>query len=171
MHLVPIAESVPLSSMLPSLKKINIGQANFEKGDEYTIFNVNDSKIAAMVCFESTFPQLNREFINKGAEVLVYVVNDGWYETNPEPSQHAKQAIFRAVEFRKPVIRCANTGISQIIDIHGNIEHQIELNKAGVINASVIPSNHMTFYAKFGDVFAIFNLLILLLLGLYKKIK
>ena len=120
-----------------------------------------------MVCFESTFPQLNREFVKRGAEVLVYVINDGWYETNPEPKQHAKQAIFRAIEFRKPVIRCANTGISQIINNRGNIESQIELNKAGVINASVIPSNHMTFYAKYGDVFAIFNLLILLTLLIF----
>ena len=58
-----------------------------------------------------------------------------------------------------------------ILNIHGNIEHQIELNKSGVINASVIPSNHMTFYAKFGGVFAIFNLLILLLLALNRKRK
>ena len=73
-----------------------------------------------MVCFESTFPQHNRQFVLNGAEVLVYLVNDGWYLTNPEPKQHAKQAIFRAIEFRRPVIRCANTGISQIIDINGN---------------------------------------------------
>ncbi len=163
-HLVPIAERVPLASIFPFLKNINIGQANFEKGTEYTIFNVNDVKIGAMVCFESTFPQLNRKFVNNGAEVLVYLVNDGWYENEPEPLQHAKQARFRAIEFRKPVIRCANTGVSQVIDQHGNIVEEIELNKAGVINASVLPSTELTFYAKYGDIFAILNLLLLLIL-------
>ena len=87
---------------------------------KYTIFNVNDVKIGAMVCFESTFPQLNRKFVDNGGEVLIYLVNDGWYENEPEPLQHAKQARFRAIEFRKPVIRCANTGVSQLIHQHGN---------------------------------------------------
>ena len=41
--------------------------------------------------------------------------------------QHAKQSIYRAIEFRRPVVRCANTGISQIIDKTGNIINEIEL--------------------------------------------
>ena len=48
--------------------------------------------------------------------MLVYVVNDGWYETPPEPQQHASRVIYRAIETRRPVIRCANTGISLVID-------------------------------------------------------
>ena len=124
-----------------------------------------------MVCFESTFPQLNRKFIKKGAEALIYVINDGWYETNPEPKQHAKQAIFRAIEFRRPVIRCANTGISQVIDSKGNIKKEIKLNKSGVINASIIPSKELTFYAKYGDVFSILNILVLVVMFARNRMK
>jgi len=162
--LVPLAERIPLVSIFPGLKSINIGQANFEPGEEYKIFNINNYKIGGMVCYESTFPQLNRKFVNNGAEILIYFVNDGWYENPPQPQQHAKQAIYRAIEFRRPVVRCANTGISQIIDKKGNIIEQIELNKEGAISASIIPASEMTFYAKYGDVFAIINVLLLFIL-------
>ena len=65
-----------------------------------------------MICFESTLPSLSTQFVRNGAEVIVYLVNDGWYEHPPEPQQHAKQSIFRAIENRRAVLRCANTGIS-----------------------------------------------------------
>jgi len=161
-HLVPMGEYIPLSSIFPSLKKLNLGQANFEHGNEYTIFDYNGYKLGGMVCLESTFPQLNRKFVLEGAEVLFYVVNDGWYETPPEPQQHARQTVFRAIEFRRPIIRCANTGISQIVDASGNIKHQTHLNQADVIQASIIPNSELTFYTKFGDVFAWLNILIIL---------
>ena len=170
--LVPLAERMPLVEFFPSLKSINIGQANFEPGDEYKVFNIKSYKIGAMVCYESTFPQLNRNFVNNGAEILMYFVNDGWYENPPQPQQHAKQSIYRAIEFRRPIVRCANTGISQVIDKTGNIIHEIELNNEGAIAASISPSSSITFYAKYGDVFAIINVLLLsILLGLYFKRK
>ena len=171
-NLVPLAEKIPLASTFPILKSINIGQANFESGNEHKIFNINNYKVGGMICYESTFPQLNRKFIKNGAEILIYFVNDGWYENPPEPQQHAKQSIYRAIEFRRPVVRCANTGISQIIDKKGNIIDRIELNKAGAISANIVPSEQITFYAKYGDVFAIINVLFLsILLGLYFKRK
>ena len=161
-HLVPMGEYIPLSPIFSSLKKLNLGQANFEQGNEYTIFDYKGHKLAGMVCLESTLPQLNRQFVINGAEVLFYVVNDGWYETPPEPQQHARQTIFRAIEFRRPILRCANTGISQIVDASGNIRHQTQLNKAEVILASVVPNSELTFYTKFGDVFSWLNILILM---------
>ena len=105
--------------------------------------------------------------------MLVYVVNDGWYEHPPEPQQHAKQAVYRAVENRRPVIRATNTGISMIIDPSGNITHSIPLNQSGVLKSQVVPANGLTFYTKYGDIFARFNTLIsiLLILGLLIRKK
>ncbi len=161
-HLVPMGEYIPLSSIFPFLKKLNLGQANFEHGNEYTIFNYEGHKLGGMICLESTFPQLNRKFVKNGAEILFYVVNDGWYESPPQPQQHARQTVYRAIEFRRPILRCANTGISQIIDISGNIQHQTKLNKSDVLRANITPSSKMTFYAKFGDIFAWINILVVI---------
>ena len=150
---------------------MNLGQANFENGIDHTIFNYNGHKLGGMVCLESTLPQLNREFVKNGAELLFYVVNDGWYENPPQPQQHARQTVFRAIEFRRPILRCANTGISQIIDVSGNIQHQTQLNKAEVIRASVVPNSELTFYAKFGDIFAWLNIIIIIVSLLRGNLK
>ena len=163
LKLVPMAEHIPLSDLFPLLKELNLGQANFTRGTEYTIMDVNTVKCAAMICFESTFPSLSRQFVQTGAQVLIYLVNDGWYENPPEPQQHARQAIYRAIENRRPVIRCTNTGISMIIDARGNISHEIPLNKKGIIQATIKPLNMATFYTRHGDIFAQLNVLISLL--------
>jgi len=152
--LVPMAEHIPLSGYFPLLKELNFGQANFTPGDTLRLFNIQNTHFAAMICFESTFPYLSSNFVKRGAEVLVYVVNDGWYESPPEPQQHAKQAVYRAIENRRPVLRCTNTGISMVISPSGNITKELPLNQSGVISATIIPNNELTFYTRYGDVIA-----------------
>ena len=56
MILVPMGEYIPLSKYFNSLKKLNLGQANFTHGKEYRTFSVEDISIATMICFESTIP-------------------------------------------------------------------------------------------------------------------
>ena len=172
MELVPMGEYVPLSDFFPKLNNLNLGQGNFTRGTDFVIMDVEGVKCATMICFESTLPTLNRNFVNVGAEVLIYVVNDGWYETPPQPQQHAKQVIFRAIENRRPVLRCANTGVSMIVDPMGNISHELSLNEKGKLEATVMPQNIITFYTRHGDIFAQLNVVILLLLvfiGLIKR--
>jgi len=161
--LVPMAEYIPLSEYFPSLKKLNIGQANFTHGDVFELFNINNTPFAALICFESTIPSLSSNFVKRGAQMLVYVVNDGWYEYPPEPQQHAKQAVYRAIENRKPVLRCTNTGISMVINSSGNIIRKLPLNQSGVISATIIPNNELTFYTRYGDVIAQLSVVISLL--------
>ena len=170
-QLVPLAEHVPFSENFNYLKNINLGQANFSKGKEDRLFNVNDFNLATLICFESTFPQINRRHALKGADALVYLVNDGWYLTNPEPAQHAGQAIYRAVENRLPVIRCANTGISMVINSKGEIENSIDLNNKGTMQAIINKNSNRTFYTRFGDVFALILVGITILLLIIKKFK
>jgi len=171
-QLVPMAEYVPWSNFFTFLDDLNLGQANFSIGKENKIFDYNETKFGSVVCYESTFPWLVNEFVKQGAEFMIIVTNDGWYETAPEPQQHAKQSIYRAIENRKSIIRCANTGISMIIDQVGNIKQSLELNKTGSIRASIIPNKKITFYLKYGD-YLIQSigvlLLISLLIPIYKK--
>lgn len=169
-HLVPGAEYVPFSKYLNSLEIFNFGMGNFSHGQSYELFDVNDYKFAAMICLESIFPHLSRKFVADGANFLIYLVNDGWYESAPEPQQHASRAIYRAIETRRPIIRCANTGVSMIIDQLGNITHQLELNNKGNIVEEINPSTKMTFYVKYGDIFIYFMMLSIMLL-LFKKVR
>ena len=169
-HLVPGAEYVPLSKYQNSLEIFNFGMGNFSHGESHTLFDIREYKFASMICLESTFAHLSREFVRQGANFLIYVVNDGWYESAPEPQQHSRRSIYRAIETRRPVIRCANTGISMIIDQLGNIHQELELNKKGNIISTVYPSDEITFYVKYGDIF-IYFMMVIVALFMFKRIR
>ena len=171
-QLVPIAEHVPLSENFNSFKKINLGQANFSKGNKDVIFNVNGYRFASLICFESTFPDINRRHASKDIDAIIYLINDGWYTTAPEPQQHAKQSIYRAIENRLPIIRCANTGISMFINSRGEILEKKLLNKFGTIKGEINKNNSSpTFYTRFGNVFAMISLIISIYFLLLSKFK
>ena len=173
-QLVPVAEYVPLSNKISKLKTLNLGQANFSMGERDLLFNVKGEKFPALICFESTFPNINRRHAQLGADFITYLVNDGWYTTPPQPQQHMKQSIYRAIENRKTVLRCANTGISAIIDPSGEVRSETELNKKAKITTFIKKGNRVTFYTYYGNVFAIIVLIITLgftLLTIYRNVK
>ncbi|UCD37700.1 MAG: apolipoprotein N-acyltransferase [Fidelibacterota bacterium] len=161
-HLVPMGEYIPLSKWIPGLNALNLGQGNFTHGTEYTLFEVDSTLFGVGVCYETTFPRLNRRFVREGASFLVGVVNDAWYQTSSGPYQHAAQARYRAIEFRRPVVRAANTGISMIIDQSGRVTRRMGLNKEGTFTAQIAPSTGMTLYGRFGDLFAWLNVVVAL---------
>tara|TARA_B100000676_G_scaffold143884_1_gene142376 strand:+ start:161 stop:1603 length:1443 start_codon:yes stop_codon:yes gene_type:complete len=169
-HLVPGAEYVPFSKYLNSLEFLNFGVGNFSHGDEYTLFELNGHKFATMICLESIFPQYSRNFVREGANFLIYIVNDGWYENPPEPQQHASRLIYRSIETRRPIIRCANTGISMAVNEYGNIISELDLNKKGNMDVTIYPSNKITFYVKFGDIFIYFMMLVIVLC-MFKRVR
>ena len=166
------SEHFPFSENFNFLKNINIGQTNFSKGKKDYIFNVNDYRLASLICIESTFPEINRRHANMGIDAMIYLVNDGWYLTWPEPRQHAKQSVFRAIENRIPIIRCANTGISQVINSKGVVEEEIDLNKFGTMYVNINKNNYKkTFYTRFGNVFALILLVISILVLILSRFK
>jgi hypothetical protein len=69
-------------------------------------------KFAALICFEDTAGDLTRRFVKDGAQALINLTNDGWFLRSCEPEQHLANAVFRAVETRRPLVRCCNTGVT-----------------------------------------------------------
>ena len=132
--LVPGAEHVPFSDTFSFLGDIALS-GNFSAGDEYINFRYKNSMFAAMVCIESTYSDLSRQFVNKGANFLVYVANDGWYIHPPEAQQHAKQTILRAIETRKPILRCGNTGITWVVSPNGSVLKELKHNTNGMLTS------------------------------------
>jgi len=120
-HLVPFGERIPYDDVFPFLGKVDFGQANFGTGKERTVFHLNDDKFSVLVCFESIFPELVRSFKVEGANFFVNITNDEWFGRSAAPYQHAYMAVFRAVENRASIARCANTGISMLIDPWGRV--------------------------------------------------
>jgi apolipoprotein N-acyltransferase len=162
--LVPFSERIPYQEYMPFLKKWltwGVGISGWQKGTERTIFNINDgnvnAKFAVLICYESVFSELVTEFTGNGAEFFIIVTNDGWWGDNAGPEQHNQYAVLRAIENRKWIARCAQTGVSCFIDPLGNIYDRIPYWTEGVINKNLIANKEETFYSENGDVIGVIS--------------
>ena len=123
-QLVPFGEFVPLRPVLGWLKKfVPIGDGDFSPGDFSAPLLVplrgQPSVWGPLICYEDIFPGLARRSALGGAGVLVVLTNNGWFGEGGAAFQHAAHAVLRAVETRRPVIRCGNAGWSGWIDEFG----------------------------------------------------
>jgi apolipoprotein N-acyltransferase len=132
-HLVIFGETIPFVESIPLLKKIYEQQAGAEYNGSFTAgpsldplpakLKGKDIGIIPAVCFEDTVPRLTRKFVRPGPQIIVNLTNDGWFKESPAADQHFANARFRAIELRRPMLRCANTGVSAAIDTIGSTAH------------------------------------------------
>lgn len=149
--LVPVSERIPFSGRFKKLKDIHLGQADFSSGREMVVFQNRDYEFATVICFESAFPGYCAEFCRRGANFLIVITNDMWFGPSSLPYQHAQMSVFRAVENRVPVLRCANTGVSMIIDSYGRIQAETGTFEKELICGTIAPVKSTSFYNRHGD--------------------
>ncbi len=152
-RLVPFGERVPFQRWFPALGELNLGQAEFTPGKQYSIFTLREGvKISAQICFESVFGAECIHFVRAGAEILCNLTNDGWYGNSSGPHQHAALTRFRSIETRRPLVRCANTGISLVVDRRGRVTDQIPYGVRDTRNVVVQSGGkELTFYVRHGE--------------------
>lgn len=131
-HLVIFGETIPFVDSIPFLKKIYEQQAGVEFGGSFTPGDsveplpipAGGTVIGAIptVCFEDTVGRLVRKFTRPGPQVIINVTNDGWFKESPAAAQHFANARFRAIELRRPMLRCANSGVSAALDSTGSAD-------------------------------------------------
>lgn len=153
-YLVPFSEKLPFDDVFPFLRSIHFGQGDFSPGKSYTVFSHPKGGFSALICFESIFPRLVRQFVRRGARLLVNITEDSWFGRTAGPYQHAQMAIFRAIEYRIAVARCANTGVSKIIDHYGRVRNRTRIFTRTIVIDSLSLGGGNTFYARYGDLFA-----------------
>lgn len=186
-HLVPFGEFIPFESFFSSLRdNIDKPIGNFTRGNEAVILPMRSSRVTTdlngvvnkqtvfykfgvLICFEDVFPYISREFVHDGADFLVNITNDAWFGDSGAPRQHMQASVFRAVENKVPVIRAANTGISCFISPAGEILARVEENGRDMSVRDVLTCNvnvyrGRTLYTKHGDLFALFTVVMLILL-------
>lgn len=120
--LVPFGERVPLQKLIPSLGKLNLGQAEFGVGKGAAVWKIEGKDtftVAPNICFESIFPHHLVESVKKGAQIQLNLTNDGWYIGTSGTRQHLMLSRISAVETGRAVVRATNTGISAIISPTG----------------------------------------------------
>ncbi len=153
-HLVPFGEVLPFESVLPFLKRVDVGQAGFTPGGKRVVFAAPRARFSTLICYESIFPGLVRGFVDDGAELLINVTNDVWYGRSSMPFQHASMAVMRCIENRRSLARSADTGVSLFADPYGRVTAKTEIFTRGFLVADVPVVGETTFYTRHGDLIA-----------------
>ncbi len=158
--LVPFGERLPYADTFHFLiepLQWGVGISNWAKGKDTTIFEMKRKngeviKFSGVVCYESIYPSFVREFVKRGAQFLVVITNDSWYGNTSGPYQHFQYSILRAVENRRSIVRCANGGVSGLIDPYGRVQKKTKFHEKTQIADIVKLNDEETFYTKHGDV-------------------
>ena len=164
-HLVPFGEYLPLKDIPPFTLLRSMFEGAFTPGNKIEPLQLEQPKvqIIPLICFEDTVGSLARKFVREAPQMIVNITNDGWFLQSEEPEVHMTNALFRAIELRRPMVRATNTGVSCFIDSCGRIVSTltdpdtgttfIEGTLPGEVKVSRV--GPMTLYARFGDWFAL----------------
>jgi apolipoprotein N-acyltransferase len=153
--LVPGVESLPtfLNFLGPVFEKFGGSTGGYGKSDSAKIFaeKGNPYIAAPVICYESIYGEYVASYVQRGANIIAIITNDGWWGNTPGHKQHLQYARLRAIETRRWVARSANTGISAVINDRGDILETKPWNEAAVIKYNIPVTNKETFYVAYGD--------------------
>jgi apolipoprotein N-acyltransferase len=172
-------EKVPFLEYLPFMQNLSINLGGTSGGYGYqehpTVFSENgDAGLAPIICYESIYGEYVNEYVERGAQALAIITNDGWWDDTPGYKQHLAYARLRAIESRKSIARSANTGISAFINQRGDITQHTGWWEPAALRGEVYLNDYPTFYVRFGDYIGrimAFIAPLLLLLTLVKQLN
>lgn len=177
--LTPVAERLPFADQLTfamSWFEWGVGISSWGKGavreplrtSREALRGSHLPRIGVIICIESIYPEVALDLVRNGANVLCVITNDAWYNGTPGPRQHFDIARMRAIEQRRTLIRCANSGITGVILRNGEVQAEIPAREPGVLTLPVYPDNERTLFSRIGNlpaqIFSVFTAGILLTL-------
>lgn len=174
--LVPGVEKMPFPTLFRPLESlaIDLGGTMGSLGTqtERTVFFSRNKQvgIAPVICYESVYSDYIADYIRNGANFIFIITNDGWWQNTPGHRQHLAYAKLRAIETRKEIARCANTGISCFITPYGQIEQATPYWKKAVITKNMVPHNETTFFVRFGDLISYSSSVLAILLTIWSQV-
>jgi len=154
-RLMPFGEYVPLPRWLPGSGSVRSIVGEFTPGSSHTLMPLGALRAGVFICIEAAHADVARAFTNTGADVLINISNDGYLGPTAVMRQHLANAVFRAVENDRDMIRVTNSGISAYIDSNGQVSDATPSFQEAVRTWTVSKTaTGSTFYSRHGDVFA-----------------
>ncbi|MGI6313455.1 MAG: apolipoprotein N-acyltransferase [Candidatus Cryptobacteroides sp.] len=141
---------VPIDNKLGGLMGRVIGQKeiatmNYVASDSIVI------PFGCAICYESVYPEYCTGYVLKGAKFMTIITNDAWWGNTPGYKQHANYASLRAIELRRDIARCGNTGISGIINQRGEYLSTSNWWQRETLSGQVNTASRKTFFVRHGD--------------------
>ncbi|HEY5409463.1 MAG TPA: apolipoprotein N-acyltransferase, partial [Caulobacteraceae bacterium] len=158
-RLVPFGEYLPAAEILQPLgfkDLTHIGDSFSFGPSPRPMTPAGVPPVQPLICYESLFPDLVRDAVNRGPKRpswIVNVSNDSWFGVTSGPLQHLNQASYRAIEEGLPIVRATPTGVSAMIDAYGRVPpgQSLGLGKSGVIDAPLPGALPITTYGRAGE--------------------
>lgn len=176
--LVPGVEQLPfgekLAFMKPLFQHFGGTTGGYGKQSEPSVlYSASGIGAAPVICYESIWGNYVSDYINKGAQFIAIITNDGWWGNTSGKDQHLQYAKLRAIETRRWVARSANTGISAFINQKGDIVEKTSWWEEAALTQEINLNEEITFYSKHKDwvFFASGIILILTIIGFLKNSK
>jgi len=157
--LVPFGEYLPFSKIFsrisPDVTFMLMEELSQTPGTETFPVETEYGDVGGIICYESIFPNISRESVKNGAQLLAVLSNDSWFGDSAALYQHHSQSILRAVENGRYVVRASNTGLTSIINEKGEVIKRVDALIGTTLRGEVKFYNHKTIYTRIGDVIVI----------------
>lgn len=154
MHLVPFGEYVPFKQFFFFAKNLLNEVGTFDPGAHRTVFATGGHSYGTFICYESIFADEIRHYAEQGADVLINISNDGWYGDTSAAWQHLNMVRMRAIENHRWILRATNTGVTAAINPYGRVTEAAPRHIRTSIHVHFGYEHDLTFYTRYGDLFA-----------------
>ncbi|HET6569481.1 MAG TPA: apolipoprotein N-acyltransferase [Rhodothermales bacterium] len=169
-RLVAFAERVPFLDRFPALASLAVpagGVYGYEPGTTAPLLRTSQARFGVLICLETVFGSLGRQYAREGADFLVAITQDGWWRNTAGYRQHLAFTRLRAIENRRAVVQVSVSGLSALIGPDGKISHEIGWMRRSAETVNVPLSTGTTFFTRHGDwitpLAAVFSLILILL--------
>ena len=158
---------VPLDNWLSGKLGVSglMGRCAGQDGVSLLHFGPQRVPLGCAVCYESIYGEYCTEYVKAGAQALTIITNDAWWGDTPGYRQHLGYARLRAIELRRDIARCGNTGISCFIDRRGEVLGRTEWWTRGTLSGEILLNEEQTAFVRHGDIVGRVCTLVFLLLA------
>ena len=128
---LPFGEYLPGAETFPFLRELIQGPGNFRAGDTVVKFSGGTRDggadglrytFSTPICYEAILS--DQMWRMRDVDLLVNITNDAWFGDTAAPHLHAMLAAVRAMELGRPMLRIAYTGVSFVVEPHGQILYE-----------------------------------------------
>ncbi len=142
--LFPLTERVPAFLEGPTLRRWLPWAGTWTPGIGGAVVDLHlpdgrTVRTAPLICYDAVDGSYARAAVRKGAELIVTLSNDSWFDDGPGLRLHLVVSAFRSIETRRPQLRATNTGISAVVSATGELLETTAVHERTALIATVAP--------------------------------
>ena len=148
--LVPFGEYVPGAERFAFLRRWHLASP-ITAGAEPRPIRLGAARLATAICYEAIRPAAYNAAVLSGAEVLLNLSDDSWFDSPWAAAQHLEMTRLRAVETRRWLVRASHSGMSAVFDARGEVRARLGFGRAGALVVDVERRGGKSMYVQYGD--------------------